>query len=165
MILNLKDFQYNIDQLSKSVNDNTATIRAILRAIDDVTVSIGALENSLSNLSGLPQEVENLSTRASNLETNMHKWTAVGAVTDVGTYSLNINLSNFKELMVLLIYNNSIVGSGTYDLLAFDARPVTINAPIDSTFKQRLVSITKKSDTAIMVNDFKNLTSVNIYVR
>lgn len=165
MILNLKDFQYNIEQLSKSVNNNAVNIEGLQRTIDDATAAIGALESYLNNLSGLPQEVENLSTRASNLETNMHKWTSVGAVTDVGTYGLKLNLSDFKEMMLLLIYNNSIVGSGTYDLSAFDAHPVTINAPIDSTFKQRLVSITKKSDTVIMVSDLKNLTGVNIYVR
>lgn len=106
----------------------------------------------------LKQEVDTLKDKG---------WVGVGKASSVGVYSLGSerNLSQWKEIMLLLLYSGSIIGSMIVPMSAFNDYPLTVNAPIDSTFKQRLVKLVKLNDTNIQVDTFKNLTQIHIYAR
>lgn len=167
MILNLKDFQYNIDQLSRSVNNNAVNIGALQRAMDDVTISIGALESFLNNLSGLSQEVADLSIRAANLETNMHKWTKVGSYSEMnnGTYiTPPIALSECKEVMLLLYREMKVIGSLSIpDINQFKSQAISISVRDGSTTRSAMITL--NSDGRIYFQDVVNADYLYIYVR
>ena len=111
-----------------------------------------------NDLLELKQEVESLEDK---------NWVEVGKVSQVGIYGLRseVHLSKWKEIMVLLVYSGSVIGSMIAPMSSFNNYPITVNAPIDSTFKQRLVKLVKISDNSIQVDTFKNLTQIHIYVR